>query len=118
MGMFGVISDVGLLRKGIVHRPELRLKRLTPTNHDELLFDDIRWVERAQREHDAFVDVLTRRAAEVYYVQDFLGDARIEWSDELVALQIPGLLMEKSGNRGGGSDPISDASVLVGGEVS
>ena len=36
---FGVYSEVGKLRKVIVHRPELSLKRLTPTNHDDLLFD-------------------------------------------------------------------------------
>ena len=39
----------------MVHRPDLSLKRLTPTNHDELLFDDVLWVERAQWEHDQFV---------------------------------------------------------------
>ena len=42
---FGVNSEVGKLRKVIVHRPELRLKRLTPSNHDDLLFDDVLWVE-------------------------------------------------------------------------
>ena len=36
-------------------RPDLSLKRLTPGNHDELLFDDVLWVERAQWEHDQFV---------------------------------------------------------------
>lgn len=35
----GVNSAVGKLRKVIVHRPDLSLKRLTPSNHDELLFD-------------------------------------------------------------------------------
>ncbi|TMG19392.1 MAG: hypothetical protein E6H98_02365, partial [Chloroflexi bacterium] len=47
-GQFGVYSEVGKLRKVLVHRPELSLKRLTPANHDELLFDDVLWVERAQ----------------------------------------------------------------------
>ena len=55
MEQFGVYSEVGKLRKVIVHRPELSLKRLTPTNHDDLLFDDVLWVERAQWEHDQFV---------------------------------------------------------------
>ena len=40
MNKFGVHSEVGKLRKVIVHRPELSLKRLTPSNHDDLLFDD------------------------------------------------------------------------------
>jgi len=38
MSIFGVHSEVGKLRKVIVHRPDLSLKRLTPSNHDELLF--------------------------------------------------------------------------------
>ena len=57
MTAFGVHSEVGKLRKVIVHRPDLSLKRLTPANHDDLLFDDVLWVEQAQREHDAFVEV-------------------------------------------------------------
>jgi arginine deiminase len=48
MNKLGVYSEVGKLRKVIVHRPELSLQRLTPSNHDELLFDDVLWVERAQ----------------------------------------------------------------------
>lgn len=72
---FGVYSEVGKLRKVIVHRPELSLMRLTPANHDELLFDDVLWVERAQWEHDQFTACLRERGAEVYYVQDLLCEA-------------------------------------------
>src|SRR5215207_6782447 len=72
---FGVHSEVGKLRRVIVHRPELSLKRLTPGNHDELLFDDVLWVERAQWEHDQFVARMRERGVEVLYVQDLLGEA-------------------------------------------
>jgi len=58
----------------MVHRPDLSLKRLTPSNHDELLFDDVLWVEQAQREHDAFVSVLRSRGTEVFYAQDLLSE--------------------------------------------
>jgi arginine deiminase len=75
MGNFGVHSEVGRLRKVMVHRPDLSLTRLTPSNHDELLFDDVLWVERAQLEHDQFVRVLRDRGIEVYYLQDLLGEA-------------------------------------------
>jgi arginine deiminase len=75
MTAFGVHSEVGKLRKVIVHRPELSLKRLTPDNHDELLFDDVLWVERAQWEHDQFVARMRERGTEVFYVQDLLGEA-------------------------------------------
>jgi arginine deiminase len=72
---FGVHSEVGKLRKVIVHRPDLSLRRLTPSNHDELLFDDVLWVERAQWEHDQFVTVLKSHGAEVYYVNELLTEA-------------------------------------------
>ena len=55
MSEVGVHSEVGRLRKVMVHRPDLSLRELTPSNHDELLFDDVLWVERAQPEHDQFV---------------------------------------------------------------
>ncbi len=74
MTPFGVFSEVGKLRKVIVHRPELSLQRLTPSNHDELLFDDVIWVERAQWEHDQFVACMRERDIEVFYVQDLLTE--------------------------------------------
>ena len=58
MAELGVHSEVGKLRKVIVHRPDLSLRRLTPTNHDDLLFDDVLWVDKAQEEHDAFVEMM------------------------------------------------------------
>src|SRR4029453_3000506 len=70
-----VPSEVGKLRQVIVHRPDLSLKRLTPGNHDELLFDDVLWVERAQWEHDQFVARMRERGVEVLYVQDLLTEA-------------------------------------------
>ena len=74
MTALGVNSEVGRLRKVMVHRPELSLERLTPENHDELLFDDVLWVERAQLEHDQFVDLLRKRGVEVYYLQQLLAE--------------------------------------------
>ncbi len=74
MAAFGVHSEVGKLRKVIVHRPELSLKRLTPANHDELLFDDVLWVERAQWEHDQFTNCMRERGIEVFNVEDLLTE--------------------------------------------
>jgi len=74
MSALGVHSEVGKLRKVIVHRPELSLQRLTPANHDELLFDDVLWVERAQLEHDQFTAVMRQRDVEVYYVLELLAE--------------------------------------------
>jgi len=74
MSLFGVHSEVGKLRKVLVHRPELSLQRLTPANCAELLFDDVLWVERAQLEHDQFVEVMRGRGVEVFYVLDLLAE--------------------------------------------
>jgi arginine deiminase len=58
----------------MVHRPELSLQRLTPSNHDDLLFDDVLWVERAQYEHDQFVARMRERDVEVFLLQDLLAE--------------------------------------------
>ena len=81
MTAFGVHSEVGRLRKVMVHRPELSLQRLTPSNHDDLLFDDVLWVERAQYEHDQFVAKMRDRGIEVFLLLDLLGEA-LAASDE------------------------------------
>jgi arginine deiminase len=81
MTTFGVHSEVGRLRKVMVHRPELSLQRLTPSNHDDLLFDDVLWVERAQYEHDQFTAKMRDRGVEVFLLQDLLGEA-LAASDE------------------------------------
>ena len=81
MTEFGAHSEVGKLRKVMVHRPDLSLQRLTPTNHDELLFDDVLWVERAQFEHDRFVEKMRERGVEVFLFQNLLAEA-LAASDE------------------------------------
>ena len=81
MTSFGVHSEVGRLRQVMVHRPELSLQRLTPSNHDDLLFDDVLWVERAQYEHDQFVARMRERGVEVFLLQNLLAEA-LDASDE------------------------------------
>lgn len=66
-------SEVGLLRRVIVHRPGLEHTRLTPENAAELLFEDVIWVKRAKAEHQAFVDVLRARGVEVHYAEELLA---------------------------------------------
>ncbi|MFC6014158.1 arginine deiminase [Nocardia lasii] len=80
-----VTSEVGPLRTVLLHRPGAELRRLTPSNNDQLLFDGIPWVERAQAEHDAFATVLRERGVEVLLLADLLtetlsasGAARIQ----------------------------------------
>jgi arginine deiminase len=72
---FFVGSEIGRLRKVMVRRPDLELRRLTPSNHDELLFDDVLWVRKARQQHDAFVDQMRDRGVEVYYLGELLAEA-------------------------------------------
>src|SRR5262245_56673029 len=73
--VFGVHSEVGPLRKVMVHRPGLEHRRLTPSNAEELLFDDVIWVDRAEQEHDAFVELMRSRGVEVFHAEELLAEA-------------------------------------------
>jgi arginine deiminase len=70
---FHVDSEIGKLRQVILHRPGLELSRLTPTNIESLLFDDILWTKRAREEHDAFAQVLRDRGVVVHYFAELLA---------------------------------------------
>ncbi|MEU6166037.1 arginine deiminase [Streptomyces tanashiensis] len=70
----GVHSEVGRLRKVLVCAPGLAHRRLTPTNSDDLLFDDVMWVENAQRDHADFVNKLTQRGVEVVELHQLLAE--------------------------------------------
>jgi arginine deiminase len=70
----GATSEVGPLRTVVLHRPGPELRRLTPRNNDQLLFDGVPWVRRAQEEHDAFAAELTTRGVEVLYLDRLLAE--------------------------------------------
>ncbi|WP_375400517.1 arginine deiminase [uncultured Amnibacterium sp.] len=73
-GAFGVHSEVGRLRRVLVCEPGLAHQRLTPTNAGGLLFDDVLWVESAQRDHRAFVAELRRQQVEVLELHTVLTE--------------------------------------------
>ncbi|KOG33662.1 MULTISPECIES: arginine deiminase [Streptomyces] len=70
----GVHSEVGRLRKVLVCGPGLAHRRLTPTNSDDLLFDDVMWVENAQRDHADFVNKLNQRGVDVVELHQLLAE--------------------------------------------
>ena len=75
MSNFGAYSEVGKLRKVIVHRPGLEMRRLTPSNVQELLFDDVIWARKARQEHDEFVNLMSNDfGVEVMYVASLLQE--------------------------------------------
>src|SRR3984893_10527012 len=71
----GTNSEVGTLRVAILHRPGAELRRLNPGNNDQLLFDGLPWVSRAQDEHDQFAELLRSRGVEVLLMSELLTEA-------------------------------------------
>jgi len=70
----GVHSETGALRQVIVCRPGLAHRRLTPSNCDALLFDDVFWVKQAQKDHDVFSGLMRARGVEVLDVNELLAE--------------------------------------------
>jgi arginine deiminase len=71
----GVHSEVGTLRKVMVHRPGLEHSRLTPSTAEDLLFDDVLWVAQAKKEHDAFCEAMRERGVEVFEAETLFAEA-------------------------------------------
>ena len=75
---FGVYSEVGLLRIVMVCRPGLAHQRLTPGNRADLLFDDVLWVQEAQKDHYDFVLKMRERGVEVLDLHDLLAETLVD----------------------------------------
>ena len=71
---FGVHSEVGQLRKVMVCAPGVAHSRLTPSNCDQLLFDDVLWVDNAKRDHFDFVNKMRDRGIEVVEMHNLLAE--------------------------------------------
>lgn len=71
---FGAHSEVGALRSVLVCSPGLAHNRLTPSNAEALLFDDVMWVENARRDHADFVTLMQGRDIEVLELTALLTD--------------------------------------------
>src|SRR5262247_3826090 len=73
MRRFGVHSEVGKLKTVMVCRPGLAHQRLTPANCHDLLYDDVIWVQEAQKDHYDFVLKMQQRGVEVLDLHDLLA---------------------------------------------
>jgi arginine deiminase len=71
---FGVHSEVGQLRKVMVCAPGRAHQRLTPSNCDELLFDDVLWVDNAKRDHFDFMNKMRERGVDVVEMHNLLAE--------------------------------------------
>ena len=69
-----VTSEIGQLRKVLLHRPGKELEHLVPDELSRLLFDDIPYLKVAQQEHDYFANILRENGSEVVYLEDLLAE--------------------------------------------
>ena len=70
-----VYSEIGKLKKVLLHRPGKELENLMPEYLERLLFDDIPYLKIAQEEHDAFANIFRDRGIEVVYLEDLVADS-------------------------------------------
>ena len=82
MNAINVRSEIGPLKKVLLHRPGSELLNLTPDSLSRLLFDDIPFLPDAQAEHDEFARVLKENGIEVVYLEDLMASV-LEISDDI-----------------------------------
>ena len=83
MNAINVKSEIGPLKKVLLHRPGNELLNLTPDSLQRLLFDDIPFLPEAQREHDEFAHILKANGVEVVYLEDLMADV-LNISEEIL----------------------------------
>ena len=69
-----VKSEIGKLKKVMLHRPGKELEHLVPGDLERLLFDDIPYLKAAQNEHDLFAGILREQGVEVAYLEDLMAE--------------------------------------------
>ena len=74
MNAINVRSEIGPLKKVLLHRPGNELLNLTPDTLGRLLFDDIPYLKEAQAEHDEFVQILRDNDIKVFYLEDLMAE--------------------------------------------
>jgi arginine deiminase len=73
-----VHSEIGRLKRVLLHRPGKELENLMPEHLNRLLFDDIPYLKIAQEEHDSFAALLKKHGVKVYYLEDLVEEAIID----------------------------------------
>jgi arginine deiminase len=119
---FGAFSEVGRLRRVLVCSPGLAHQRLTPSNAAGLLFDDVLWVESAQRDHALFVEELQRQGVEVLELHAILAATLAvpgakDWllDRKVVANEVGPLLVDPTRSYLQGLTDAHLATLLIGG---
>ena len=117
-----VTSEIGRLREVIVHRPGLELRRITPANKDDFLFDELVWVGKAQEEHDGFAALLAQQGVRVRLFGELLAEtlrdaaARKEIVERMATVDTCGVeLVDRVRGHLKDLEPGALATALVGG---
>lgn len=97
--MVQVTSEVGRLRRALVHEPGPEVDRMVPSMMEELLFDDILYGERAREEHRRLKRLLQLLGVEVVEANHLLREAlqSEEARQWLVGVMSPDLMPEQRG---------------------
>src|SRR6202020_1523317 len=119
---FGVHSEVGQLRKVMVCAPGRAHQRLTPSNCDDLLFDDVLWVDNAKRDHFDFITKMRDRGIEVLEMHNMLAETVAipeakKWilDNQVTANQVGLGLVDEVGSYLEGPKPRDLSETLIGG---
>lgn len=75
MSAIQVYSEIGLLKQVLLKRPGAEVENMTPESMNQLLFDDIPYLESIQKEHDAFAQLLQAEGVEVLYLEELVAQA-------------------------------------------
>ena len=73
-----VKSEIGRLKKVMIHRPGKELEHLIPGDLERLLFDDIPYLKAAQNEHDLFAGIMRGQGVEVVYLEDLIAETLMQ----------------------------------------
>ena len=90
-----VKSEIGPLKKVMLHRPGKELEHLVPGELERLLFDDIPYLRTAQQEHDTFAGILEGCGAEVVYLEDLVAETLR--TDEALKRRVVGEFVSEGG---------------------
>lgn len=70
-----VYSEIGSLKKVLIHKPGKELENLMPEYIDRLLFDDIPYLKIIREEHDIFKETLEQNGVETVYLTDIIEES-------------------------------------------
>jgi len=73
-----VYSEIGKLKRVLLHRPGDEIENLTPDLMDRLLFDDIPYLKVARQEHDAFAQIFRDNGVEVSYLENLMAETLVD----------------------------------------